>query len=162
MWKTYQTGSSHYIQNETSNLKSIEISELKSRLFDLEQAERDNNFLSQKLEQLKKDYSNLNDNKNKLEQEIDEKEKENNNNINDLCNKNEDLRTNYNDKLALNKKVFKENDELEKEIEAKDDEINKLKKKFKKLKNQLENTLFHFSIFIRFLNFLLNSENNEF
>ena len=141
MWAIYQTENTEYIPNGSINRKDFAITDLKSRLFDLEQDERDNNILYQKLNQLKRNYTILNDDKSNLELEIDEKDREYNKNINDLCNKNEDLRTNYNDKLALNKKLFKENDELEKEIEAKDDEINKLKKKLKKLKNQLNNNL---------------------
>ena len=141
MWTIYQTENTEYIPNGYINQKDFVITDLKSRLFDLEQDERDNNILYQKLNQLKRNYTILNDDKNKLELVIDEKDREYNKNINDLCNKNEDLRINYNDKLALNKKLFKENDELEKEIEAKDDEINKLKKKLKKLKNQLNNNL---------------------
>ena len=39
------------------------ISELKTRLFDLEQQEKDYNALRQKLAQLKKDYSVLNNTK---------------------------------------------------------------------------------------------------
>ena len=141
MWTLNQIENIDYIPDGAFNQKDFVITDLKTHLFDLEQDERDNNILYQKLNQLKRDYAILNEDKNKLEQEIDEKDREYNKNINDLCNKNEDLRTNYNDKLVLNKKLFKENDELEKEIEVKDEEINKLKKKLKKLKNQLNNNI---------------------
>lgn len=142
MWATYQIEETECVPNVCCDeQKDLMIRGLKSRLFDLEQQERDNNSLCQKFSQLKRDYCLLCNMKNKLEQEIEEKDQEYNKNINDLSNKNDDLKKEYNDKLAANKKLFKDNDDLEKEIEAKDDEIDKLKKKLKKLNNQLNNDL---------------------
>ena len=140
MWATYQIEETECVPDVCcENQRDLMISGLKSRLFDLEQQEKDNNYLCQKFNQLKRDYCLLCNMKNKLEQEIEDKDQEYNKNIDELCNKNENLKKEYNDKLAANKKLFKDNDDLEKEIEAKDDEIDRLKKKLKKLNNQLNN-----------------------
>lgn len=48
-----------------------------------------------------------------------------------MRNQNENLQLSYNEKLALNKKLFTENDELEKEIEERDNELNELRNKLK-------------------------------
>ena len=103
------------------------ISNLKSRLFDLEQQEKDRNALSQKLAQLKKDFQLLTSTKDRLEQELKQKDESYNQTINSLRNQNENLQLSYNEKLALNKKLFTENDALEKEIEERDNELNELR-----------------------------------
>ena len=58
------------------------ISNLKSRLFDLEQQEKDRNALSQKLAQLKKDFQLLTSTKDRLEQELKQKDESYNQTIN--------------------------------------------------------------------------------
>ena len=117
------------------------ISSLKSRLFDLEQQEKDRNALAQKLAQLKKEFQLLSLTKDRLEQELKQKDDSYNQQINSLRNDNENLQLSYNEKLALNKKLFTENDALEKEIEARDGEINDLKGKLKDMNNQLGQSL---------------------
>ena len=92
------------------------ISNLKSRLFDLEQQEKDHNALRQKLSQLKNQFQILTTTKCRLEQELKQKDETYNQRINGLRNDNENLQLNYNEKLSLNKKLFTENDLLEKEI----------------------------------------------
>ena len=117
------------------------ISNLKSRLFDLEQQEKDRNALSQKLAQLKKDFQLLTSTKDRLEQELKQKDESYNQTINSLRNQNENLQLSYNEKLALNKKLFTENDALEKEIEERDNELNELRNKLKDMNNQLGQSL---------------------
>ena len=58
-----------------------------------------------------------------------------------MRNQNENLQLSYNEKLALNKKLFTENDELEKEIEERDNELNELRNKLKDMNNQLGQSL---------------------
>ena len=117
------------------------ISNLKSRLFDLEQQEKDRNALSQKLAILKKDFQLLTSTKDRLEQELKQKDESYNQTINSLRNQNENLQLSYNEKLALNKKLFTENDALEKEIEERDNELNELRNKLKDMNNQLGQSL---------------------
>ena len=117
------------------------ISNLKSRLFDLEQQEKDRKALSQKLAKLKKDFQLLTSTKDRLEQELKQKDESYNQTINSLRNQNENLQLSYNEKLALNKKLFTENDALEKEIEERDNELNELRNKLKDMNNQLGQSL---------------------
>ena len=64
---TYTIENNDYEVKHSSKGMDSTISKLKTRLFDLEQQEKDYNALSQKLAQLKKDYSILLNLKNKLE-----------------------------------------------------------------------------------------------
>ena len=131
---------SYEIKISTNGIDST-ISNLKSRLFDLEQQEKDRNALALKLAQLKKDFQILTSTKNKLEQELKQKDDSYNQRINSLRNDNENLQLSYNEKLALNKKLFTENDALEKEIEQRDNELNDLRNKLKDMNNQLGQSL---------------------
>ena len=131
---------SYEIKISTNGIDST-ISNLKSRLFDLEQQEKDRNALAQKLAQLKKDFQILTTTKNKLEQELKQKDDSYNQRINSLRSDNENLQLSYNEKLALNKKLFTENDALEKEIEQRDNELNDLRNKLKDMNNQLGQSL---------------------
>ena len=117
------------------------ISHLKSRLFDLEQQEKDHNALKQKLSLLKNQFQSLTSVKSKLEQELKQKDESYNQRICNLRKDNENLQINYNEKLSLNKKLFSENDNLEKEVEKKDGELNELRNKLNDLKNQFGQSL---------------------
>ena len=117
------------------------ISNLKSRLFDLEQQEKDHNALRQKLSQLKNKFQVLTTTKCRLEQELKQKDETYNQRINGLRNDNENLQLNYNEKLSLNKKLFTENDLLEKEILERENELNDLRNKLRDLNNQLGQSL---------------------
>ena len=131
---------SYEIKVSTNGIDST-ISSLKSRLFDLEQQEKDRNALAQKLAQLKKDFQLLTNTKNKLDQELKQKDDTYNQKICSLRSDNENLQLSYNEKMALNKKLFTENDALEKEIEDRDNELNELRNKLKDMNNQLGQSL---------------------
>ena len=141
MSSTYNLDSNEYEIKMSSNGMDSTISNLKTRLFDLEQQERDYNALCQKLAQLKKELSILSNTKNRLEQELKQKDESYNQRIANLRGENENLQLSYNEKLSLNKKLFTENDALEKEIEARDAEINDLKNRLRDLNNQLSQSL---------------------
>ena len=141
MSKTYNLENIDYEPKMSSNGMDSTISSLKTRLFDLEQQEKDYNALSQKLAQLNKEFAILSNTKNKLDQELKQRDGLYNQRIANLRGENENLQLNYNEKLSLNKKLFTENDELEKEIEARDAEINDLKNKLRDLNNQLVQSL---------------------
>ena len=138
---SYTRENNDYEIKMSSNGMDSTISNLKTRLFDLEQQEKDYNALNQKLSQLQKDYSNLLNLKNKLENELKQKDEAYNQRIVNLRGENENLQLSYNEKLSLNKKLFTENDALEKEIEARDAELNDLKNKLRDLNNQLGQSL---------------------
>ena len=70
---TYQFENTDYEIKIPSNNRDYEISDLKTRLFDLEQQEKDNNALIQKLNQLKREFAVLSETKKKLEQELKKK-----------------------------------------------------------------------------------------
>lgn len=137
----YNLESGSYEIKVSNNGIDSTISNLKSRLFDLEQQEKDRNALAQKLAQLKKDFQLLTNTKNKLEQELKQKDDTYNQKICSLRSDNENLQLSYNEKMALNKKLFTENDALEKEIEDRDNELNELRNKLKDMNNQLGQSL---------------------
>ena len=66
MSTTYNIESNDYEPKISTNGMDSTISSLKTRLFDLEQQEKDYNALNQKLAQLKKEFAILNNTKNKL------------------------------------------------------------------------------------------------
>ena len=138
---TYTLENNEYEIKISSNGMDSTISNLKTRLFDLEQQEKDYNALSQKLAQLKKEFAILSNLKNKLEQELKQKDDAYNQRIVNLRGENENLQISYNEKLSLNKKLFTENDALEKEIEARNAELNDLKNKLRNLNNTLGQSL---------------------
>ena len=133
--------SSSYEKKISNNVIDSTISNLKSRLFDLEQQEKDRNALAQKLAQLKKEFQLLSITKDRLEQDLKQKDDSYNQQINSLRNENENLQLSYNEKLASNKKLFTENDALEKEIESRDAQINDLKGRLRDMNNQLGQSL---------------------
>ena len=143
MSSSYNIESGDYELKMSSDNNGIDstISNLKSRLFDLEQQEKDHNALKQKLSQLKNQFQLLTSTKNKLEQELKQKDDSYNQKICNLRSENENLQLSYNEKLSSNKKLFTENDLLEKEIEEKDNELNELRNKLKDLNGQVGQSL---------------------
>jgi len=137
MSSTYVLKNNDQEKKKSQNGMDLTISNLKTRLFDLEQQERDYNALSQKLSQLQNDYSVLSNINNELENELKQKDDEYNQLISNLRGENENLQLSYNEKLAMNKKLFTENDALEKEIEAHEAELNDLKNQLRDLNNSL-------------------------
>ena len=87
----YNLESGSYEIKVSNNGIDSTISNLKSRLFDLEQQEKDRNALAQKLAQLKKDFQVLTNTKNKLEQELKQKDDTYNQKICSLRSDNENL-----------------------------------------------------------------------
>ena len=72
------------------NLKDKKISQLRAKLYDLKQREKDYDSLNQRYKQLQNDYSILNEAKLRLEYEIRQRESEYNRRITDLKGENED------------------------------------------------------------------------
>ena len=152
--KTYEIGSGNYkslspnninISNSNDydirdNSKDKKISQLQSKLYDLKQRVKDYDSLDQRYKQLLNDFSVLNEAKLRLEYEIRQRESEYNRRISDLKGQNETLQLGLNDKMTNSKKLFSENDILEREIGLKNGEINDLNSKLSDLSYQLDRT----------------------
>ena len=151
---TYEIGSennqsrspdSNYRRNLTEysiddNYKDKKISQLRSKIYDLKQREKDFDSLNQRYKQLLNDFQVLNEAKLRLEYEIKQRESEYNRRITDLKGENETLQLGLNDKMTSSKKIFSENDILERQIGLKDGEINDLNRRLDDLSNQYDHT----------------------
>ena len=130
MSATYQIG--------LNNNKDQKISELKSRLDSLLKNSKDYDSLNNRYKQLLNDFSSLNEAKLRLEYEIRQRESEYNRHIYDLTSENETLKLGLNTKVTNTKKVFNENDVLEREINLKNEEIKNLNEKLNNVSLQYD------------------------
>lgn len=121
-----------------SKEKDMLISQLKAHIFELTQHEKDYDNLNQKYRQLQNEYSLLNETKMRQDYEFRQRDENANKQINDLRNENENLQLNYNEKLAVNKKLFNENDTQNKQLSMKDEEIDQLRCKIENLLGDVE------------------------
>ena len=174
--KTYELGSSNYLPlspnsntnlrnpneyNMRSNSKDKKINQLQSKLYDLKQRVKDYDSLNQRYKQLLNDYSTLNEAKLRLEYEIRQRENEYNRRITDLKGQNESLQLGLNDKMTSSKKIFSENDILEREIGLKNGEINDLNGRLSDLSNQLDRTQENRNELSRMINNLSDNNMNQ-
>ena len=113
------------------------ISQLKSKIFELELHQKDYDTLNERYNQLQKEFSDLNDCKNLLECEKNKRDGEFNKHINELQCENENLQIGFNEKLSGNKNLYSQNNILGKQIELKNSEICNLTSKLNDLENQL-------------------------
>ena len=149
---TYEIGSesyppkspnSNYRRNLTEhsiddNYKDKKISQLRAKIYDLKQREKDYDSLNQRYKQLLNEFSSLNEAKLRLEYEIRQRESEYNRRITDLKGEKETLQLGLNDKMTSSKKLFSQNDILEREIGLKNGEINDLNGRLSDLSNQYD------------------------
>ena len=175
--KTYELGSSNYIpfspNNNNNNLripnenilksdsKDRRISQLQSKLYDLKQRVKDYDSLNQRYKQLLNDFSILNEAKLRLEYEMRQRENDYNRRIADLKGQNESLQLGLNDKMANSKKIFSENDILEREIGLKNGEINDLNGRLSDLSDQLDRTQENRNELSRMINNLSDNNINQ-
>ena len=148
--------------NKSGKEKDMLISQLKSKIFELELHQKDYDVLNERFKQLKIDFASLNDSKNLLELEKDKKEEEYNRIIGDLQCENENLQIGFNDKLTKNKNCFSQNSILQKQIEIKDNEICDLTQKLNELQNQFcrnEDERANLEKILNGLNDIKNSQN---
>ena len=122
------------------NYKDKKISELRNKIYDLKQREKDFDSLNQRYKQLLTDFQVLNEAKLRLEYEIRQRESEYNRRITDLKAEKETLQLGLNDKMTSSKKIFSENDILERQIGLKDGEINDLNKRLNDISSQYDRT----------------------
>ena len=114
------------------------ISQLKAHIFELEQHEKDYDVLNQKYRQLQNDFALLNETKMRLEYELRQRDENASKQICDLRNENENLQLNFNEKLAVNKKLFNENETQIKQLGLKDEEIEQLRCRIDNLLAEIE------------------------
>ena len=124
--------------NIGDNSKDQKISQLKAKIYDLKQQQKDYDALNERYKQLLNDFSQLNEAKLRLEYEIRQRESEYNRRISDLKGENETLQLGLNEKMSNSKKIFSENDILERELGLKDGEIINLNTRINDLSNQLD------------------------
>ena len=148
--------------NKSGKEKDMLISQLKSKIFELELHQKDYDVLNERFKQLKIDFASLNDSKNLLELEKDKREDEYNRIIGDLQCENENLQIGFNDKLTKNKNCFSQNSILQKQLEIKDNEICDLTQKLNELQNQFcrnEDERANLEKILNGLNDIKNSQN---
>ena len=148
--------------NKSGKEKDMLISQLKSKIFELEFHQKDYDVLNERFKQLKIDFASLNDSKNLLELEKDKREEEYNRIIGDLQCENENLQIGFNDKLTKNKNCFSQNSILQKQLEIKDNEICDLTQKLNELQNQFcrnEDERANLEKILNGLNDIKNSQN---
>ena len=92
--------------------KELLISQLKTQVFEYEQNEKNFNGLQGKFRNLQNEYTLLSEEKLRLEYELKQKSESANKTINELRSENENLLVDLNEKLALNKKLFNDNNNL--------------------------------------------------
>ena len=120
------------------NNKDQKISELRSRLDSLLKNSKDYDSLNNRYKQLLQDFSSLNEAKLRLEYEIRQRESEYNRHIYDLKSENETLKLGLNTKVSNTKKMFNENDIIEREIKLKNEEIENLNEKLNDVSYQFD------------------------
>ena len=118
--------------------KDQKISELRSKLDSLLQNSKDHDSLNNRYKQLLNDFSALNEAKLRLEYEIQQRESEYNRRIFDLKSENETLQLGLNTKITTSKKLFNENDIIEREIGIKTEEVKNLNEKLKDVSYQYD------------------------
>ena len=138
MSSTYQVNSYDECCVKTeSKEKDMLISQLQAHIFELEQQEKDYELLAQKFRQLQNEYSLLNEAKLRLEYQLKQKDEAYNKRICDLRGENENLQLGFNEKMAVNKKLFCDNDRLGKDLDMKNVEVCELNNKINELSAQL-------------------------
>ena len=135
MSKRPKTNEIDQSQNKSKDEKIIE---LRSKLDLLKQKSKDFHSLNLRYKQLLSDYSLMNEAKLRLEYEIRQRESEYNRRISDLKAENETLKLGLNDKMTNSKKIYSENDIIEREIALKDEEIKNLNNRLSDLSYQYD------------------------
>lgn len=131
--------------------KDMMISQLKSQIFEFEQNEKNFNGLQSKFRALQNDFDLVSEEKLRLEYELKQRTELLNKQMAELRNDKENLQNNLNEKLALNKKLFNDNNNLFRTLESRNAEIEGLREglmdceeansKLNEEKNSLEKNL---------------------
>ena len=120
-----------------NNKKDLIISNQKTHIYQLEQREKDIDNLNKKFIDLQKDFNDVNNYKTRLEYEIKKKDNNYNTDISLLKSEKDSIQFKYNEEMTNKKKLMAENDYLQKEVELKKKEIERLNLKINDLTNRL-------------------------
>jgi len=144
--------------------KDLIINNQKSRIYQLEQREKDIDNLNKKFKDLQKNFNDINDYKNRLEFEIKRKDNNYNTDLSLLKSEKDAIQFKYNEGMSNNKKLMAENDYLQKEVELKKKEIERLNTKISDLShrlNEYEENYIKLSNEKKELNDMNDKNNNE-
>ncbi len=147
-----------------NNKKDLIISNQKTHIYQLEQREKDIDNLNKKFIDLQKDFNDVNNYKTRLEYEIKKKDNNYNTDISLLKSEKDSIQFKYNEEMTNKKKLMAENDYLQKEVELKKKEIERLNLKINDLTNRLneyEKNYIKISNEKKELNEINSNNNNE-
>lgn len=118
--------------------KNDEISQLQERIKELTEHQKEHSSLNQRYKQLLSEFSKLNEDKKRLEYEIKQREIEYNRHISDLKSEKQSLKLGINDKLINSKKIYSDNNLLERELALKDEDIDALNMRLNDISHQYD------------------------
>jgi len=107
--------------------KDVMISQLKNQVFEFEQNEKNFSSLQAKYRGMQNDFSLVSEEKIRLEYELKQRTELLNKQIAELRNDNDNLQSNLNEKLALNKRLYNDNNNLFRTLESRNAEIEALR-----------------------------------
>lgn len=107
--------------------KDLIISQLKSQIFELEQNEKNFNAINLKVRSLQNDANILSEEKLRLEYELKQRTDMSDKQILELRQTNENLQLELSEKIQVNKKLYSDNNNVFRILEARNSEINDLK-----------------------------------
>lgn len=113
------------------------ITNLKTRINELEESQKKYRMLNQEYKKLEKDYALLTEKRLRLEYEIKQKKEINDKLLNDLKIENDNLNNDLTDKLCLNKKLCEDRQCLESQLNLKNSEIDEIKNNINMLTKKL-------------------------
>lgn len=125
-----QNNSTYEMSNGLGQEKDIQISQLKSKLYEYEQNEKSYKDLQSKFRGLQNEYQMMNEAKLRLEYELRQKTEANNKFLAELKNQNENLLNELSGKNVMNKKLFNDNNNLFRTLESKNKENDNLKSQY--------------------------------
>ena len=102
----------------SSNEKDMLISNLKSKIFQLDENEKAYCDLLNKFKNLQNEFQLMNEAKMRLEYELKQKSESYNKNLDELCGQNNSLTNELNDKNSMNQKLYADNNNLMKNLEG--------------------------------------------
>ena len=141
--------------------KDLLICQLKSRIHQLEQQEKDYELLNQKFNQLQNEYQLAKENKLRLEYELKQRDETYNEKICDLRGENENLQLGFDEKISVGEKLLADNNTLSNQFDMKNAEISDLNNKISELTSKLHFGLNDKSCLEQKIKELTDDKNNQ-
>ena len=121
--RNYQTEPNKPISTEANMQSTMLISQLKTKIFDLEQNMKNYENLQNKFKNLQNENTLLVQDKLRLEYQLKQKGDSSAKTITELQNEIEHVKSQLRDKMLLNKNLFNENENLHQQLEEKKNQI---------------------------------------